>query len=166
MPKLRTPFGHILRRSSFKIAESYFGRIEMKFFHLFSLFAVPFRNIPLFGPLLAVLELLDDVMLRVPRLKWQAWQTVFVLSEPRKNATGATPRRTACGRAGMTCGTDLKAAPASWASSRSSVIAKRLDVGQRKRSPSSLIELKASADDGGEGTGACHIDAPSTAGRS
>jgi ubiquinone/menaquinone biosynthesis C-methylase UbiE len=92
-PKLRTPWevDHILRRSSFKVAESYFGRIEMKFFHLFSLFAVPFRNTPLFVPLLAVLELLDDVMLRVPGLKWQAWQTVFVLSEPRKNATGATP---------------------------------------------------------------------------
>ena len=85
-PKLRTPWevDHILRRSSFKVAEKYFGRIEMKFFHLFSLFAVPFRNTSLFSPLLAGLEFVDDLALRVPGLRWQAWQTVFVLSEPRK----------------------------------------------------------------------------------
>ena len=85
-PKLRTPWevDHILRRSSFKVAQKYFGRIEMKFFHLFSLFAVPFRNTSLFSPLLAGLELVDDLALRVPGLRWQAWQTVFVLSEPRK----------------------------------------------------------------------------------
>jgi ubiquinone/menaquinone biosynthesis C-methylase UbiE len=86
-PKLRTPWevDHILRRSSFKVAEKYFGRVEMKFFHLFSLFAVPFRNTPIFRPLLATLEVIDDVVLRVPGLKWQGWQTVFVLSDPQKS---------------------------------------------------------------------------------
>jgi len=86
-PKLRTPWevDHILRRPSFKVAQKYFGRVDMQFFHLFSLFAVPFRNTLIFKPLLAGLELLDDVALKIPGLRWQAWQIVFVLSEPKKS---------------------------------------------------------------------------------
>ena len=85
-PSLRTPWevDHILRRRSFQVAAKYFGRIEMQFFHLFSLLAVPLRKTKAFKPVLRALEVLDDLALSVPGLRWQAWQIVFVLSEPRK----------------------------------------------------------------------------------
>jgi len=85
-PDLRTEWevDHIMRKKDFKVAEKYFGRVEMHFFHLFTLFAVPFRKFPFFGALLAVLEAIDAILLKLPIIKWQAWQVVFVLSEPRK----------------------------------------------------------------------------------
>lgn len=89
-PELRTAWevDHILRRQQFEHMKRHFGRIEMRFFHLFTLAAVPFRNTVLFGPLLAMLEKLDNIVLKLPGLRWQAWQTVFVLSEPKKSGTG------------------------------------------------------------------------------
>jgi ubiquinone/menaquinone biosynthesis C-methylase UbiE len=86
-PKLRTEWevDHIMRARDFAVPAKYFGRIEMHFFHLFTLFAVPFRKVPfVFNPLLRVLEAIDAVLLKLPWLRWQAWQVVFVLSEPKK----------------------------------------------------------------------------------
>jgi ubiquinone/menaquinone biosynthesis C-methylase UbiE len=85
-PELRTAWEaeHILRKPDFDIMRRYFGRIEMHFFHLTSLAAVPFRHTPVFRPLLAALRVVDAGLLRIPGLKWQAWQTVFRLSQPRK----------------------------------------------------------------------------------
>jgi SAM-dependent methyltransferase len=85
-PELRTAWEaeHILRRPDFEIVRRHFGRIELHFFHLATLAAVPLRHTPLFGPALAVLRAADKALLRVPRLQWQAWQVVFRLSDPRK----------------------------------------------------------------------------------
>ena len=85
-PKLRTEWevDHILRKPALDVARRYFGKVELRFYHLFSLFAVPFRNTFLFRPLLTILEVIDDVVLRIPFIKWQAWQVVIVLSEPDK----------------------------------------------------------------------------------
>ncbi len=85
-PQLRTAFEteHILRRKDVLMARRYFSRIDWKFFHLASLAAVPFRKSPLFEPLLSVLETLDSTLLRVPMLRWWAWQVGFILSQPEK----------------------------------------------------------------------------------
>lgn len=89
-PKMRTEWEveHILRKPAFDVARKYFGKVEIRFFHLFSLFSVPFRNTFLFNPLLTALEWLDDVVLKIPGVKWQAWQAVIVLSEPKKSPNG------------------------------------------------------------------------------
>ena len=85
-PNLRTKWEveHILRKNDIEKAGEYFGRINiLGFFHLATLAAVPFRNSPIFEFLLGMLEAVDSVILKLPFLKWQAWQVVFTLSEPK-----------------------------------------------------------------------------------
>lgn len=85
-PRLRTKWEakHIIRKKDLKLAGKYFNKVEMNFFHLATLAAVPFRKIRKFNTFLMLLEKIDQVLLRLPLLKWQAWQIVFVLSEPIK----------------------------------------------------------------------------------
>lgn len=84
-PSLRTSWeaDHILRRCDVLRARQHFQRVSLRFFHLFSIAAVPLRKTPLFGAALGALEVLDAVVLRLPGLRWMAWQMVFELSGPR-----------------------------------------------------------------------------------
>lgn len=85
-PNLRTKWEveHILRKNDIEKAGEYFGRINiLGFFHLATLVSVPFRNSLIFEFLLGMLETVDSVILKLPFLKWQAWQVVFTLSEPK-----------------------------------------------------------------------------------
>lgn len=83
-PHLRTEWevNHILSRKDIKLAEEYFEKVETRFFHLATLLAVPFHNLSCFNSILGVLEKIDSVLLRVPLLKWWAWQIIFILSNP------------------------------------------------------------------------------------
>ena len=87
-PNLRTPWEveHILGKKEIDEAKKYFKNVEIiGFFHLFDLFAVPFRKTFLFDALLKILDKIDSKILRMPLIKWQAWQVIFVLSEPIKD---------------------------------------------------------------------------------
>ncbi len=76
---------HILGREDIELAKKHFNNVEiMGFFHFATLAAVPFRNMCGFNLVLSVLENLDSIFLKLPVLKWQAWQVVFVLSNPKK----------------------------------------------------------------------------------
>lgn len=89
-PHLRTPWevDHILGRKQVEQARRYFGSVRPeKFFHLTTLAAVPFRNTPLFSPILSVGEAIDSVLLRIPGFQWQAWQLIFTLSDPKHEST-------------------------------------------------------------------------------
>lgn len=85
-PHLRTEWEakHIILKKDLKLAQKYFKKVEMHFFHLATLTAVPFRKLRNFDRLLTVMEKIDLFLLSWPILKWQAWQIVFVLSEPIK----------------------------------------------------------------------------------
>jgi ubiquinone/menaquinone biosynthesis C-methylase UbiE len=85
-PALRTEWEveHIMRKRDLEIARKYFRDIEVHFYHLFTLLAVPFRNKPFFLPMLSFLERIDNIFLKLPYFRWQAWQAVFVLSRPEK----------------------------------------------------------------------------------
>jgi ubiquinone/menaquinone biosynthesis C-methylase UbiE len=85
-PELRTAWEaqHILTKPSFDILKQHFGRIEMHFFHLATLAAVPFRRTRVFSILLNSLSAIDGLLLRIPGLRWHAWQVVFKMSQPRK----------------------------------------------------------------------------------
>jgi ubiquinone/menaquinone biosynthesis C-methylase UbiE len=85
-PHLRTEWEveHILRKESFEVARKYFDKVEIHFYYLFTLLAVPLRKLPIFESVLSILEKIDNLILKLPLIKWQAWQIVFVLSEPRK----------------------------------------------------------------------------------
>jgi len=85
-PRLRTQWEmeHILSKKDLHIAKGYFDKIDIRFFHLTTLAAVPFRNLPGFNFMLGILEKLDSIILRLPFLKWWAWQIIFILSQPKK----------------------------------------------------------------------------------
>jgi glutathionyl-hydroquinone reductase len=87
-PDLRTRWeiAHILKIKHVRLAGKFFDRMQTRFFHLFTLLAVPFNKRQLFNQVLSALEALDSVLLRIPYLNRQAWQVVFVLSGPRKTA--------------------------------------------------------------------------------
>jgi len=84
-PQLRTEWEreHILTKREIELAKKYFNNIEIKFFHFTTLVAVPFRNFSGFNFILEVLEKIDYILLKLPLLKWLAWQIVFILSEPK-----------------------------------------------------------------------------------
>lgn len=87
-PHLRSAWEveHILGKQDIYAARKYFSDVKIdKFFHLATLGAIPFRNTPIFSPLLKTLETVDLVLLKIPFIKWQAWMAVFILSEPRKS---------------------------------------------------------------------------------
>lgn len=85
-PHLRTEWeaNHILKKKDIEMAKQYFNKVKvLGFFHLASIVAVPFRNLPIFDVILSTLEAMDSVLLKLPILKWQAWQIVFVLGNPK-----------------------------------------------------------------------------------
>ena len=88
-PHLRSEWevDHILGKPEIERARESFDGVKVaKFFHLASIAAVPFRNVPGFDLLRRALDAVDTVLLRIPGLRWQAWMAVFVLSRPRKGA--------------------------------------------------------------------------------
>lgn len=89
-PHLRTPWevDHILRKDTIDSAGRWFGKVETRFYHLATLAAVPFRKTFLFKPILDLMRAVDWVLLAIPWVRWQAWQCVFELSEPRKETPG------------------------------------------------------------------------------
>jgi len=92
-PHLRTPWemGHILRKKDLDLAMRYFHKVEMRFFHLATLTAIPFCRLRGFGIVLTILEKVDALLLRLPMVRWFAWQVVLVLSQPVKNSKPAPP---------------------------------------------------------------------------
>jgi ubiquinone/menaquinone biosynthesis C-methylase UbiE len=85
-PKLRTEWEteHILKRKDIYLAKKYFKNSEMRFFHFFTLLAVPFRETKAFGLVLSLMESIDCLVLKIPGIKWLAWQVVYILSGPKK----------------------------------------------------------------------------------
>ena len=92
-PNLRTKWEmeHILSKKEINLAKKYFGKVQIRFFHLVSLAAVPFRHFPVFGFILSLLEIVDSILLKLPAIKWLAWQVVFILSDPKKIKTKLPP---------------------------------------------------------------------------
>ncbi|MBI2098814.1 class I SAM-dependent methyltransferase, partial [Candidatus Uhrbacteria bacterium] len=86
-PHLRTEFEaeHILHaKKDVELARRYFDKIEIKFFHLATIAAVPFRKTPIFNHLLALGEKIDSILLKIPLIQRQAWQMVLTFREPKK----------------------------------------------------------------------------------
>jgi len=87
-PHLRTEWEskHILHKKDIYLAKKYFSKIEKRFFHLFTILAVPFRNSKCFNSLLFILEKIDYVVLRLPFIKWWSWQIIIILSKSKKKS--------------------------------------------------------------------------------
>ena len=85
-PHLRTKWEveHILGVPEIMMGYKYFEQVNVRFFHLAALGGVPFRRSFIFRPLLTFLEGIDNVLLRIPYLKYMAWIAVVVYTKPRK----------------------------------------------------------------------------------
>lgn len=84
-PHFRTKDEHPLTVRDLRFMEEFFHQVNYRFFHLFSLLAVPFRNSKWFSSLLERLDNLDRKLFeRIPLLRPLAWQVVLVLDRPKK----------------------------------------------------------------------------------
>lgn len=85
-PSLRTEWetDHILTLAQVKEGLQFFNNYDVKYFHLASIAAIPFIKTPVFKPLLAFLEALDWVLLKIPFVQLMAWQMIFVLKDPKQ----------------------------------------------------------------------------------
>lgn len=85
-PHLRTEWEveHILGVPEIMSGRKYFRDINVKFFHLAALAAVPFRKTPLFKPMLLGLNALDTLLSRLPYLNRMCWVAVIEYSSPIK----------------------------------------------------------------------------------
>lgn len=85
-PRLRTAWeaDHIMRIDDVKLAGQYFRDINVEYYHLATLIAVPLRNTRMFDKALSALEWVDSCLLALPPVRKMAWQAVFTLSGPLK----------------------------------------------------------------------------------
>ena len=85
-PHLRTQweFEHILGVDDLAIAGKYFHKVEVRFFHLAVLAAVPFRKTRFFKPLRSFLDKIDDILLRGELTGKYGWIMIFTMGKPKK----------------------------------------------------------------------------------
>jgi len=74
---------HILGEPEIRQGTAYFESVQVRFFHLASLAAVPFRKFHIFPAILTVLEWVDGFLLHLPWIQRWAWIAVVIYSRPR-----------------------------------------------------------------------------------
>lgn len=89
-PAMRTEDEHPLLFDDLTLIERHFERVEIEYFHITTLAAVPFRNTRAFRPLLAMLHSIDRLAMRlVPPIRRWAWVAVIDMSGPLVSAQNA-----------------------------------------------------------------------------
>jgi len=83
-PDLRTADEHPLKGKDLALLSEYFSNVEVEYFTLFTLLAVPFRSMPAFKQIHGILASIDRAIFRVPFLRKLAWMVVIHAYNPRK----------------------------------------------------------------------------------
>ena len=80
-PDMRTDWEkhHILSHADLRFAQRFFKLQNVRYWHLCSLLATPFRRTPLFDKALAVGDAMDSFLLRVKPISLMAWMFSFEL---------------------------------------------------------------------------------------
>ena len=82
--QLRTEDEHPLRIEDFELAHTFFREVDVHYFHLLSLLAVPFRETRFFSSMLTVLDSVDRFLFHyVPFARKHAWFSVAIFKYPR-----------------------------------------------------------------------------------
>jgi len=87
-PEMRTRWeeNHILSRKDLEFGARFFDVGEVRYWHLFSILATPFRRVPsVFNLVLPTFDALDAVLLRVPVVQLMGWQFTFELIKPDRD---------------------------------------------------------------------------------
>lgn len=84
-PQLRTDWEveHILGVPEILQGKQFFEEVNIRFFHLAALGAVPFRKTFFFRPVLKVLEGCDSILMCIPYLRRMAWISVIEYRKPK-----------------------------------------------------------------------------------
>jgi ubiquinone/menaquinone biosynthesis C-methylase UbiE len=83
-PSIRSADEHPLLRSDFALIGQYFNKVEISYYYLSTLLAVPLAGLPGFNKLVAGLETLDRTLFKMPLLSNQAWIALIKLQQPVK----------------------------------------------------------------------------------
>lgn len=83
-PDARTVDEHPLLKKDMEIAKRYFADVELKFYGLFSLLSVPFRDSKFGDGILKITSAFDRAIFSLPMVRWQAWYCLIELKNPRK----------------------------------------------------------------------------------
>lgn len=85
-PHLRTTFekDHILSLREVQFAKRFFRIENVRYFHFFSIGAIPLLNTRFLAPALKVADALDRVFLKVKPFSYLAWQFTFEMVKPEK----------------------------------------------------------------------------------
>lgn len=75
---------HIFNLKSFEKAKDYFGKTEIKFFHLISLAVFPFLSLPGAEVILGLFDGLDKALLRLPFVGKYAFKSVVIFTNPKR----------------------------------------------------------------------------------
>lgn len=85
-PHLRTKDEHPLSVKDLKDAHCFFRTVQVHYFDLFTLLAIPFSNKKLFNNILRFFEKIDSfVFKKLPLLRKFSWMVVIDLSNPMKD---------------------------------------------------------------------------------
>jgi SAM-dependent methyltransferase len=87
-PAIRSQDEHPLLEADLALLQRYFRRVNLHFFYLTTLLAIPFSGWPGSVLLVNILDLVDKILFLVPALRRQAWQVLIEVSEPIKSAYG------------------------------------------------------------------------------
>lgn len=89
-PAMRTEDEHPLLMVDIDLLKRFFSKVDVHYFHIATLAAVPFRSTPLFKPLLSFLHGIDRVLMRlIPPIRRWAWVAVIDMSGPRRSGIDA-----------------------------------------------------------------------------
>jgi len=83
-PQIRTEDEHPLKMEHIRLLKQYFYNVEVEYFCLFTLLAVPFRDMFFFDKLCDFLRSIDKAVFLIPFIKRYAWITIIHASNPRK----------------------------------------------------------------------------------
>ena len=84
-PDMRSADEHPLLEDDLAALAGGFHEVKFNYFVLFALAAVPFRNLPCITYLQALLDRLDDAVLRLPFTQKHAWLVVAQLDNPKRH---------------------------------------------------------------------------------
>lgn len=92
-PHLRTAWevDHILGVEDLDVMRKYFSQVDVQFFHLAVLGAVPFRKTFLFKPVRRMLDRVDQLLLSRPAFGKYAWIMIVTLKNPRNRSQQELP---------------------------------------------------------------------------
>jgi 2-polyprenyl-3-methyl-5-hydroxy-6-metoxy-1,4-benzoquinol methylase len=84
-PAIRSQDEHPLLEADLALLQRYFRRVNLRFFYLTTLLAIPFAGWPGFAFLVNILDIVDRILFLVPALRKQAWQVLIEVSDPIKS---------------------------------------------------------------------------------